>query len=304
MEAPKPESLSPLARLKAQQEAIQAQIQEIRKPSPMIFALLETTSPDNSVQHDPNLANRYDALFLTRQGNQAIIGYLTQRDISYEELAESYREKKELEAQGIVVKPSFGDQPGESLNFHIGGREEPSVTLSKVPISGDPRFTINDDIPEEGVNLIILHINLDDFKESPLIREVLNYVARYNTITAYLPQQFVYNENYGDLGEAELKQLQDNVKKINEEGEELLKLCQQGNLTVQQIEGISKFMISDRIQRINDYPEKHRREIQKELTKLIFTKASRNPLILAAINSIGGRHSNTKFYYGEKSSEE
>lgn len=289
-----------LARLKAEQAKIGEQIQEARKPSKMLFELMETTNPDDSIQHDPDLAAQYDALFLTRKGNQALIGYLTQRPISYEELEKWYREGNALKEQGVTVDGSLEDQPGESLNYYIEGKKVPSVTLSKVPIDEDPRFTIDGDTQDLGITLVILQINLDDFK-NPLIQHVLNVLAQYNTVAAYLPKQFVYNPNYGNLSEAELESIQEAIHEDEQHGREFIEenkseLSEEDRKSMEQ-------SISHIIQEKKDYPEKFSRQAQEQLRGLPFTEAAKIPFAMEAIKSIANKYSQTKFYYGEKPSE-
>ncbi len=317
MEGSISEQFSPLARLKAQQEAIQAQIQEARKPSGMLFQLVETTSPDNSIQHNPDLANEYDALFLTRQGNQAIVGYLIQRPVSYAEKEEKYREQEEFKKLGIFVDSAVKDQPWDTLNYSIAEGKEPSVSISKIELNGDPRFTIDGDEPELGVILVVMQVNLDDLKD-PLAQKILNFVARYDTATAYLPKQFVINDDPNTAIAEENKRIAEELLKENPNPDEQLK---EVDVELRKLlEGRNELPGEELMETMDETYNKWSAAMDKTmryrmvlagtpvipkvpLGKFPFSAIKSTSLIMKAIEGIADRYSDTKFYYGEKPSK-
>lgn len=305
MELPKQESLSPLAKLKADQVRIQTQIQEARRPSRMLFQLMETTNPDSNIQHDPDLANQYDALFLTRQGNQAVIGYLTQRPSTYEEQEKWVEEEKVFRDQGITVDSAKENQLGTALNYYVKEGKEPSITVSVVDIGDDPRFKVNGNVIEEGKNLVMMQVNLDDLK-NPLIQKVLNHIMRYSVAEPYLPKQLAFDpaaKRPSDIFTTEMGEEQ-----MQEEARNLARV-RYSELTEEQRaeEGMleyfeKRYALAMRLAQ----PDISKIAATKELVLdgFPFSEVLKIPLLKEAFMSIQERYSETRFYFGESKNNE
>lgn len=173
---------------------------ELREPRPskMLIQLLETTNPtDDRPQHLTELGNEHNALFLMRQGSQAVIGYLINSWPGYKERVEFFGKMEELKREGVRVQTDT-EESIDGSDFYIGASEKPSVRASFVDLSKDDRFSIDGDPPSPGHAMVTVTVSLDDLVQNPPVSHILDAVASYYAPQPALPRQFSAFFGYND----------------------------------------------------------------------------------------------------------
>lgn len=314
MEIKKQDRPDSLSNLKAQQAKLLERIQHARRPSRVLFDMLEQTGPEDTPQHLPALANQYDALLLMRQGGQAVLGYLSERPVSTNEKDLWEKQVEGLKEQGVRMGKVLEGQEGhvagllgDHLEFYLEGQAEPVFTMYTIDIGDDPRFYIDDREPNPGFSLVFLQVNDLKNLNDLAVQRALDSVVAHMVVEPYVPRQFEYNsdnrpEHLSD--EKMIAEIQHDKIPIEDKKNTLEKLMARvvkgGMMPEEQLEerideakNVLEGLDRDMVKQEEDIKKKYAKRLAALLSTLPFSQITEIPLLMEALNGIKDRYSDS-----------